>query len=328
VKFCLKAKKVILGYYPFGLTHKGYNTEKRGRVHNHHTYNSKEIENELGLNWIDYGARRYQADIGRWTTTDPASDEYVGISHYSYAANNPLVFIDPDGRRLFFVGGANNDQDGWEYITRWGNYMTDAGIKNFVRVNASTGQIGDIAFTNNHRNSGLFAYPNGGSSGPIPGQLSYDTGVRARHGSIETAYGQIKENLEEHGLEEGEQLNLVGYSFGSVLQAQVALKLADEGTYIDNLVLIGSPISDDSDLFKELNGNKNIGKVTRVDIKGDLLSNPKDVLEFIKGGHQNGPKSLGGDGDDGAHFDLARKGEKTNNLIQTVIQWLQEQGVE
>lgn len=293
-----------------------------GTENNYHTYNGKELNESLGLNWHDYGARRYQSDIGRWTTIDPAAAEYVGISPYSYATNNPIVFTDPDGRRLFFVGGANNDQDGWEYITRWGNYMTDAGIKNFVRVNASNGKMGDVMFTNMYRSSGTY-YESVWKKDPGGGSYREYTGreLPQEHNAIDRAVDQIKTNLDENALEEGEQFNLAGYSYGSVLQAQAALRLANDGQYIDNLILIGSPISDDSKLMRQLKGNKNIGNVLRVDIEGDLLSNPEDILEFIQGGFQNSS-------DDGAHFDLARPGEEANSLMQTVIQWLQQQGVD
>lgn len=318
-------------YYPFGLTHKGYNeggdTSLGNDVANNHmTYNGKELEESLGLNWLDYGARSYQPDLGRWTSIDPASHEYVGISSYSYAANNPNVFTDPDGKRLFFVGGAGNDADGWEYITRWGNFMTEAGIRNFVRINASNGRSGDIAFTNRYRTSGTY----------YPSPLIFDTrnsfiGSRqlpVEHDAIDMAIEQIQDNLAENSLEEGEQFNLAGYSYGSVLQAQVALRLANDGQYIDNLILIGSPIPDDSRLMRQLQGNENIGRVLRVDIDGDLLSNPSDVLEFIQGGIQNGPEEFGGEGDNGPHFDLARPDDQADRLIQTVIQWLRQQGVE
>lgn len=270
-------------------------------------------------------------DLGRWTSIDPAAHEYVGISPYSYAANNPNVFTDPDGKRLFFVGGAGNDADGWNYITRWGNFMTDAGIRNFVRVNASNGKAGDIAFTNQNRNSG-YSYPSN-SYPRDPQYYGYATlnpfdERPVQHSAIDSAVEQIQGNIANSPLEEGEQFNLAGYSYGSVLQAQVALRLANDGQYIDNLILIGSPIADDSDLMAQLQGNENIGNVLRVDIEGDLLSNPSDILEFIQGGIQNGPESAGGEGDNGPHFDLARPGNQANQLIQTVIQWLREQGVE
>src|SRR5690606_10861922 len=140
-----------------------------------------------------------------------------------------------------------------------GNYMTDAGIKNFVRVNASNGKMGDVMFTNGYRSSGAtIKYDNNRSP------TGYKE-VPVQHDAIDRAVDQIKTNIKESPLEEGEQFNLAGYSYGSVLQAQAALRLANDGQYIDNLILIGSPISDDSKLMKQLKGNKNIGSVLRVD---------------------------------------------------------------
>ena len=83
--------------------------------------------------------------------------------------------------------------------------------------------------------------------------------------------------------------------------------------------------SDKSDLMKQLKGNKNIKNVIRYDIAGDKLSNPKDILEFIQGGYES---SGAGQGNDAHHFDAARPGQQSNQLIQTIIQWLQQQGVE
>ena len=86
------------------------------------------------------------------------------------------------------------------------------------------------------------------------------------------------------------------------------------------MILIGSPISDKSDLWKQLKSNKNIKNVIRYDIQGDLLSNPSDILTFIKGGYQNS-------NDDGPHFDAARPTNQADHLIQTIVEWLNQQGV-
>ena len=85
-----------INYYPFGLTHKGYNTEKRGRTHKY-GYGGKEENQELGLEWLDFSARNYDAALGRWMNIDPLADQMRRHSPYNYAFDNPIYFIDPDG---------------------------------------------------------------------------------------------------------------------------------------------------------------------------------------------------------------------------------------
>ncbi len=82
-------------FYPFGLTFNSYSRENS--VVNQYQYNSKELQDELGLGWLDYGARMYMPEIGRWGLIDNLTEKMRRWSPYSYAYNNPIVFEDVDG---------------------------------------------------------------------------------------------------------------------------------------------------------------------------------------------------------------------------------------
>ena len=80
-------------YYPFG------GTFASGTVQPY-KYNGKELDTKAGLNWYDYGARHYDAALGRFTTQDPLAEKYFSTSPYGYCLNNPVKFVDPDGKKI------------------------------------------------------------------------------------------------------------------------------------------------------------------------------------------------------------------------------------
>jgi RHS repeat-associated protein len=68
-----------------------------GTENKYKTYNGKELEEELGKNTLAYGWRDYDPAIGRFNKVDRFAEKYYSLSTYSYAGNNPILFVDVQG---------------------------------------------------------------------------------------------------------------------------------------------------------------------------------------------------------------------------------------
>ncbi|KAB1232852.1 RHS repeat-associated core domain-containing protein [Chryseobacterium viscerum] len=100
-------------YYPFGMNHlKTGNAFFGVGTYKNYKYNGKELQ-ETGM--YDYGARMYMPDLGRWGVVDPLAEKMRSYSTYNYAFNNPVMFIDPDGREgLGWIKDKRTNEVSWD----------------------------------------------------------------------------------------------------------------------------------------------------------------------------------------------------------------------
>ena len=89
-------------YYAFGGL---MSTSSRQSVQPY-KYNGKELDRKGGLDWYDYGARYYDAALGRWHVVDPMAEEYYSLSPYVYCNNNPICNRDEEGKFINNIIGA------------------------------------------------------------------------------------------------------------------------------------------------------------------------------------------------------------------------------
>jgi RHS repeat-associated protein len=80
-------------------------------------FNGKEQDNETygAGNAYDFGARIYDARLGRWMSVDPLASEYPSLSDYSFVGNMPIIAIDPDGEKIVIVYRENGKKHKVEY---------------------------------------------------------------------------------------------------------------------------------------------------------------------------------------------------------------------
>ena len=104
-------------YYPFGkritpppVAEPVEATSQSATSPNRWLFSGKESQSFLyaNISLLDFGARMYNPTIARWTTSDPMSEKYYGISPYVYCLGNPISIIDPNGMDIWTMDEKGN----------------------------------------------------------------------------------------------------------------------------------------------------------------------------------------------------------------------------
>jgi RHS repeat-associated protein len=108
--------------------------------HNNYQYNGKELQPETG--WNDYGARMYDASIGRWMVVDPLADDPFQVSQtpYGFTLNSPVALVDNDGKCVVCASKMSAVQINYTVLSGEGVYTI---AKKFAGV-----EMKDIALLN------------------------------------------------------------------------------------------------------------------------------------------------------------------------------------
>jgi RHS repeat-associated protein len=161
-------------YYPFGLTHRGYNnltTSLGSAGAKKYMYNGKELQEDFGLDWYDYGFRYYDAALARFTTIDPLTEKNHSQSGFVYAANNPIAYIDYMGLDSVYV--LDQAQRPADNGTAGTSYTADVYVV----------QNGELVYVGENEKS---TYPN--SKSTTDNSAKYNTAKEGEH-NFDNQYG-------------------------------------------------------------------------------------------------------------------------------------------
>ena len=125
-----KTVEATFDYTPFGVQITGASLPTNSTEYR---FSGKEMQNISDYEIYDFGARQYFPKYAIWSSADPLSETYYPITPYAYCVNNPIRYIDPDGRKIVVNDIVDNELIKYEwrqYDENWGFYDKNHNLYN------------------------------------------------------------------------------------------------------------------------------------------------------------------------------------------------------
>ncbi|MEO1033403.1 MAG: RHS repeat-associated core domain-containing protein [Bacteroidota bacterium] len=142
---------MVLGYYPFGLKHKGYNDVVSANVNSvasRFKYNGIELEESLGIDWYEMDVRQYDPAIARFTSIDPVT--HYDFSTYNAFDNNPVFWADPSGANAG-CPSCQTEEDWENYYSQLDNAAGALGYDSFEQASLNMDHLTIVYDDDGHK---------------------------------------------------------------------------------------------------------------------------------------------------------------------------------
>ena len=125
-----------INYYPFGSEMRmEAPAQMTGGTSHPFRFTGKELDRQNNLNMYDFGARMFDvAGVPMWTSIDPLAEKYYSISPYAYCNNNPVILVDPDGKKIVIWYGPKGSEKSFVFSGSHGKKSIKIPNNSFVKA--------------------------------------------------------------------------------------------------------------------------------------------------------------------------------------------------